>query len=584
MGNISKINANGVEYNIAQSGAVQDVSLAYNNSKFGSISINDKGNVAVESLSKHVNIEAVKGIQLKPTTNIIVDTSRRLADGKGNEAHLEVVYDDKGKEGAVADTSYGEFKIHARNFDLRCHDHGGIALQPCFCDHPNSDVPHFENKIKFESSRIAPITTRIGANDSVQVSDYDDTGGEGLEFGTFNNLHTSLFTKDYRFNKDGYVYAVNRGTPEIAEGDTKFDYPTQADDTKDIKVNKQRVDASGITTDVSLKANWEEIVWVARQYADGKIQGGGGTGGVEQQWVIDNFCSSTRADGFLTGIPNPLQYITESSKHNFQINVKDMSTYNSEKLRYDYANLNLEGNATVKVSALEDIELITKTNDIILSSTDKITQIGTKIKLYDISIDGSGNVVECEGGNGIVTVEAEKGLSMGLTPSVNFLSTKISAKGNIQVSSPTLGLMMLNNFDGSIYFDASNNEVHIPTDRIKEFFEDSACTIKYQPTSDKAKTVVYEVGGVKPTKSTEWFVKNTDLNRWFYVEINKDQQAKATPGILTEGTKIEDPSYIPTAGLTEMAPGEMKTIDSINLIDLFELVKHKDELLASLNK
>ena len=106
----------------------------------------------------------------------------------------------------------GYLKVRAQAIDLRCEDDGGIALQP-----KGNDGNGHENKIKFEHN-----------------------GGDGLEFGTFNTKHTSIFTNDYRFNENGTVYAVTRGVPATQsykeDGVTpkKIDYPTQADDFKDI--------------------------------------------------------------------------------------------------------------------------------------------------------------------------------------------------------------------------------------------------------------------------------------------------------------------------------------------------------------
>lgn len=195
----------------------------------GQIEFNSKGNLAIESLTKHVNIEAKKGIQLKPTTNIIFDSSRRILNSKGNEVHLQFIFDDYDESTSGQypgdDEEYAELKVEARNIDLRCFDHGGIALQPC-----GTDGDEFENKIKFESSRTSSLSS---SNPT-----YATEGGKGLEFGTFNNEHTSLFTKDYRFNKDGVVYAVTRGTPSTIDG--KFDYPTQEDDFKDVIASNTR--------------------------------------------------------------------------------------------------------------------------------------------------------------------------------------------------------------------------------------------------------------------------------------------------------------------------------------------------------
>ena len=212
----------------------------------GSVSMNAKGNLAVESLKKHVNIEAAQGVQIKPTTNVIFDSSRRTKAGNGNEVHMEFKYDDYKAASAGTypgdDELYAELKIEARNVDIRCYDHGGIALQPCGTDSEGN-----ENKIKFESDR------KVSANDTADPdTDYAKIGGNGVEFGTFNNEHSSLFTKDYRFNKDGIVYAVTRQTPVTQDG--KTDYPTQNDDFKDV-------------VDSNLGVTWETIVKTAKVFA-----------------------------------------------------------------------------------------------------------------------------------------------------------------------------------------------------------------------------------------------------------------------------------------------------------------------------
>lgn len=78
----------------------------------------------------------------------------------------------------------GYLKVRAQAIDLRCEDHGGIAIQP-----KGVDGQGYENKIKFEHG-----------------------GGDGLEFATFNTQHTSIYTDDYRFNKDGIIRLAERFT------------------------------------------------------------------------------------------------------------------------------------------------------------------------------------------------------------------------------------------------------------------------------------------------------------------------------------------------------------------------------------
>ena len=113
-----------------------------------------------------------------------------------------------------AQNTRGYLKVRAQAIDLRCEENGGIALQP-----KGEDNNHHQNKIKFEHN-----------------------GGDGLEFGTFNTQKTSIFTNEYRFNRFGKVFAVDREAFETIYNDPedptsgikKEDYPTQGDDFKDV--------------------------------------------------------------------------------------------------------------------------------------------------------------------------------------------------------------------------------------------------------------------------------------------------------------------------------------------------------------
>lgn len=305
-----------------------------NGTKEAVIELNDKGNLAIESLSKHLNLESAQGIQIKPTTTIIFDSSRRIANNKGNEINVEAKFDDfdkrtdaeyAGKDGS--NEAYAELKIKSRNLDLRCHDHGGIALQIAGQDgHGN------ENKIKFESDR----TSSIGSS-----GNYHGEGGKGLEFGTFNNEHASLFCGDYRFKGDANVYGVTRGAIETTSTG-KMDYPTQGDDFKDIKdenkkatwydiINaakrcadltrsvKEEIQAAAIegveVNDIVTRSNVEEIVNDAISDAHIDL-----TGVATEEWVLDQH--------YISELPDAVQYLKMGkSKGNFAIDVKGKYTW-----------------------------------------------------------------------------------------------------------------------------------------------------------------------------------------------------------------------------------------------------------------
>lgn len=118
----------------------------------------------------------------------------------------------------------GYLKVRAQAIDLRSESHGGIALQPKGTDGT------FENKIKFEHG-----------------------GGDGLEFGTFNTQHTSLYTNDYRFKKDGIIRLATRTTVASDKADendatTALKYVKAQDDFYD------NIDANDPT------CTWEDIV------------------------------------------------------------------------------------------------------------------------------------------------------------------------------------------------------------------------------------------------------------------------------------------------------------------------------------
>lgn len=111
--------------------------------------------------------------------------------------------------------------LDVRGYSTGAGTGGGVAMQIAGVD-SNSK----ENKFKLESDR----QSLIGAASPV----HSGKGGDGMEFGTFNNEHASLFCGDYRFKADAPIYAVTRGALVTDAETGKVDYPTQADDFKDI--------------------------------------------------------------------------------------------------------------------------------------------------------------------------------------------------------------------------------------------------------------------------------------------------------------------------------------------------------------
>ena len=264
----------------------------------GVVSVNSKGNTTISS-TKNVNIEptydttgATNGtygdVQIKPGDDITLESHHRAtnkrdeitvktSNGQNGDAKapvkLQVIAADmtlstKGKQvddgsndspnvmnvNVTTGEGKGYLKVRAQAIDLRCEQHGGIALQP-----KGADGQGNENKIKFEHG-----------------------GGDGLEFGTFNTEKTSIFTDEYRFNKDGVwkmatrnkldnsVGAGGNGKSDPNDYTTHFSYQKQADDfydiindadatttTKDIIMTSDALNGIGTKTHITNKGNLE---------------------------------------------------------------------------------------------------------------------------------------------------------------------------------------------------------------------------------------------------------------------------------------------------------------------------------------
>lgn len=126
-------------------------------------------------------------------------------DKLGDNANVMDINVNSGKD------TKGYLKVRAQAIDLRCEEHGGIAIQP-----KGEDSEHHMNKIKFEHG-----------------------GGDGLEFGTFNTEKTSIFTDEYRFNREGVWKMATRSKEvsdkyDVSDETTHYKYVKQSDDFYDI--------------------------------------------------------------------------------------------------------------------------------------------------------------------------------------------------------------------------------------------------------------------------------------------------------------------------------------------------------------
>lgn len=229
---------------------------------FPNIYINSKGNFNIETSAEigntskgKINIESMDDIQIKPGDDIVLYSHHRAEDKQDevavkvtdgddipvklqlNAAELVLTTKDKTGNNAnvmdvtvnAAQNTRGYLKVRAQAIDLRSETHGGIALQP-----KGFDSDSHMNKIKFEHG-----------------------GGDGLEFGTFNTEKTSIFTDEYRFNKDGVWKMATRVTEASDKADsgdatTALKYVKQDDDFYDV-ISKDDVTAT--TKDIIKTAN-----------------------------------------------------------------------------------------------------------------------------------------------------------------------------------------------------------------------------------------------------------------------------------------------------------------------------------------
>lgn len=224
------------------------------------VSVSSKGNTTI-SATKHINIEPAYvanggsgtygDVQIKPGDDITLESHHRAADkqdeitiktsdGKdGSKApvKLQVIASNltlstKGKVvpsgsndtpevmnvNVTTGNGKGYLKVRARAIDMRCEEHGGIALQP-----KGRDGDGNMNKVKFEHG-----------------------GGDGLEFGTFNAEKTSIFTDEYRFKKDG-VWKMSQRVTDVSD---KADENDDTTSEKYIKPTNENID--GIVGDSTL--------------------------------------------------------------------------------------------------------------------------------------------------------------------------------------------------------------------------------------------------------------------------------------------------------------------------------------------
>lgn len=257
MNTINKINVNNTDYAILSEGIeLTEKKNGTNVTVFSNNNVNIEPREALLDGAGNAGTANAKGgnIALKPGDDIEMWAHHR-GTSKNDEVSIKILTEtedgdevpaklqlncndivitskDKTKDSDVMNITFnkkkstrGYLKVRAQAIDLRCEEHGGIAIQP-----KGKDGEGNMNKIKFEHG-----------------------GGDGLEFGTFNTERTSLFTDEYRFNKDGVIKIATRQTMPSDKADG-------VDDTTALKYVKQEDDFYDIISPSDPTCTWEDIV------------------------------------------------------------------------------------------------------------------------------------------------------------------------------------------------------------------------------------------------------------------------------------------------------------------------------------
>jgi hypothetical protein len=360
----------------------------------------------------------------------------------------------------------GYLKVRAQAIDLRCEKHGGIALQPKGYDNDGN-----MNKIKFEHG-----------------------GGDGLEFGTFNAEKTSIFTDEYRFNKDGVwkmavrettdsgketidegtiptgktatgakKYKKNNATNNAAKAYADMKTYESADDfydfidvedaqttTKDIIVTANAMNNDFIETSLSSKKNLK--ISASSTY---KIIPYEGTAtGSEKTFVVDKTKTYFKDDLKLI--------LSGSDKLSDLIDTKLPFLIDGDNGIY-----HLSGDITPKIAveAEEEVDLDAKHGDVVITSGDCIKCEAPEIRLNALNGDKTGGFV-----------------NFGATQNVMFINSKLTKGLKVEASTtPTkIQQVLQNNTIDTVYWDSTNNIFRVP---MKKIYADAEHTVEITPSN-----------------------------------------------------------------------------------------------------
>lgn len=400
--------------------------------------VSPKGNLNIETSAEigntakgKINIESMDDVQIKPGDDILLYSHHRPEDKQdelaikvmnGSETNiakkdypvklqvncagitlttkdkkLDDLVDTSKKEeeefnvnvntGKTSGNTKGYLKVRARAIDLRCEEHGGVAIQPYGHDSDGN-----MNKVKFEHG-----------------------GGDGLEFFTDNTEKFSAFNDEYRFNKYGTVKLATR------EKTVSDKYQAGKDETTHYKYVKQNDDFYDVIDEGDETATWNSIIKTSNAFNDGKNRHAKFTSGgnLEIETVKTYYWAPVVVEG---GVADDVM--------DPQFPVKDpLIEFNEKDILDNGCSVPVVGNVYQNGANMYRF-LETAAPNINLKSEGKINLESSK----DITV---------------TTGTGETDFVKISTPTLKF-EYKLTKKGNIEGADPTLTYSEYNNFGAPI--------------------------------------------------------------------------------------------------------------------------------------
>lgn len=533
-----------------------------------------------------------KALTYKKDKNTGVDTSDKMfkADNAG-VMDINIVTGNTLDSGTADERDErGYLKVRAQAIDLRCEKHGGIALQP-----KGYDGDGYMNKIKFEHG-----------------------GGDGLEFGTFNAEKTSIFTDEYRFNKDGIWKMAVRETTDsgkdiidegtipsgkLATAAKKYKKNTAANNaakayadmktyeaaddfydfvdvedaqttTKDIIATASAMNNDFIETSLSSKKNLK----ISASSTYKIIAYTGTTTGSELTFVIEDKTKSYYKDELKL-------ILSGSTKLSDYIDTKLPFLIDGEEGVY-----RLSGDITPKIAveAEEEVDLDAKYGDVVITSGDCIKCEAPEIRLNALNSDKTGGYV-----------------NFGATQDVMFINSKLTKGLKVEASAtPTkIKQVLQNNTIDTVYWDETESIFRVP---MKKIYADAEHTIEITPSNYatyKEQAAYFEDGTKLPADYTCFIWTTTESSGTYTTNIYKvstkgssdvlsknikgpvGQYTSSTEGVLGSrvslGTsdelttlEFEFPTYAGDTNVSAVQPEEFVTVAECELGDIIALVNY----------